>query len=167
MSTFVSVGTGPPFPRLLNEVARLAALGMLPQPVIVQHGNTPFHSAGCSAVAFLDRPEFDAQVAAAELVITQAGAGTALQAMRAGKVPVLMPRKASHGEVVDDHQAELAELLAAKGRAVLAEQPDELPGAIARARQLQAGAVRHRGERGESMLVDAVRKTLEAWQRKQ
>ena len=56
MSTFVTIGNSlDPFPRLLDEVSRLAAAGLLPPPVVVQCGNTPFVSEHCEVHRFFDR----------------------------------------------------------------------------------------------------------------
>ena len=51
--TFVSVGNAKhPFHRLLKGVAVIAS--KLPQPVVVQHGHTPFESPLCKAKAFMN-----------------------------------------------------------------------------------------------------------------
>ncbi len=51
----------------------------------------------------------------ADLVVTHAGAGSMLLAVRSGKRPVVVPRLAAEGEHVDDHQLQLARKLAAEG----------------------------------------------------
>jgi UDP-N-acetylglucosamine--N-acetylmuramyl-(pentapeptide) pyrophosphoryl-undecaprenol N-acetylglucosamine transferase len=52
-------------------------------------------------------------------VIAHAGCGSALSALDAGKKPVLVARRESHGENVDDHQELLADELAARDLAVV------------------------------------------------
>jgi UDP-N-acetylglucosamine transferase subunit ALG13 len=136
VSTFVSVGNATqPFRRLLDEVARLAAV--LPQPVVVQHGATPFQADACRALPFVDMNEFERLVASAELLILHAGAGSVIHAVRAGKVPVVMPRRALYGEHIDDHQIEFARALAAAGRVVVADDAAQLRDAVQRALLLQ------------------------------
>jgi len=132
----VSLGNATqPFPRLLAAVAQCHAL--LPRPLLVQHGATA--PAGLSGLldtnlqAFLPMAAFEAQVAAASLLILHAGAGSVLHAVRAGKTPILMPRRQHLHEHVDDHQLEFARTLAASGHVILAETADDLPPAIARA----------------------------------
>lgn len=141
MSTFVLVGNAhQPFWRLLRGIEGIAHL--LPQPVIVQCGHTPFHSQACKAESFLDMVEFERQIGNADLVVSHAGGGGVMLAVQAGKVPVLMPRRACHGEHVDDHQVENARELAATGKVVVAENPEDLFGAIGEAMKRQSIARR-------------------------
>ncbi len=156
MSSFVSVGNAlQPFARLLDGVAACAHL--LPQPVLVQHGHTPFAAPGCTAEPFLPMAGFEAAVAAADLVILHAGAGSVIHAIAAGKRPVVMPRRQHLGEHIDDHQLEFARALAASGRAVMAETADELPRAIAEA---LAGPAGPGGTRGGAAMLALVETTL-------
>jgi UDP-N-acetylglucosamine--N-acetylmuramyl-(pentapeptide) pyrophosphoryl-undecaprenol N-acetylglucosamine transferase len=57
-------------------------------------------------------------IAEADLVITHAGAGSALTALEAGHFPIMVPREASHGEHVDDHQQQVARELHKRGLAL-------------------------------------------------
>jgi len=165
VSTFVSIGNAlQPFGRLLDEVARLANAGLLPQPVVVQHGHTPFSSQACSGVAFLELRRFEAEVERARLCIIHAGAGSVLYALRAGKVPVIMPRDPAHGEIIDDHQQELAGMLDKASLAVIAKEPSELESAVRRAEAMQAER-RDGASAAEPRLVGLVRDTLGAWDR--
>lgn len=167
MSTFVTVGNAlQPFARLLNEVARLAEAGYLSQPVVVQHGHTPFSSAACTAVPFLELHEFEAEVNKAEVCIIHAGAGSALYALRTGKVPVIMPRMAAHREHIDNHQDELAGTLERAGVAVVARSASDLKHAIERARCMQAERRSHL-HATEPKLVGMVRDVLAEWDREQ
>ncbi|WP_162802278.1 glycosyltransferase [Ornithinimicrobium murale] len=56
----------------------------------------------------------------ADVVITHCGVGSTLMALRAGKCPVVFPRRSKFSEHVDDHQEELAGALAASGLAIVA-----------------------------------------------
>jgi len=134
--TFVSVGNATqPFSRLLEGVAAIAH--KLPQPVFVQFGSTPFRSAECESAQWLAMPEFERRAAEAELLILHAGAGSVLHAVQAGKLPVVMPRRAGCGEHVDDHQLEFARALADAGKVVLALEPADLAAAVAEATRRQ------------------------------
>jgi UDP-N-acetylglucosamine transferase subunit ALG13 len=164
MSTLVSVGTCfQSFHRLLDEVARLAAARLLPEPVVVQHGHTKFSSPHCTAIGFVDRAEYERLVNASELIIAQAGAGSIVEALRAGRVPVIMPRCAARGEHVDDHQFELARQLGHAGRVVVAPEPEDLLGAVRRALERQARG--RESARPEPALVGLVRETLRGWEK--
>ncbi len=130
---FVTLGTHEqPFDRALDLVATLARRDR----VLVQHGATP-PRAGLSGVEwteYLDWEPLSACMRDAEVVITHAGVGSAVTALRAGKKPVLVPRLARYGEHVDDHQLELAERLAEFGLAVVWTPETRVDGLIAEAR---------------------------------
>jgi beta-1,4-N-acetylglucosaminyltransferase len=132
VTTFVSVGNGTePFQRLINAVLGLAP--RLPQPVIVQHGHTPFAGGDCVARDFVDMEEFARAVADAQLLILHGGAGSIIHALLLGKVPVVMPRLSQYREIVDDHQLEFARLLSESDRIVLAPEPTDLAQAVSEA----------------------------------
>jgi len=154
MSTFVSVGNATqPFTRLLEGVAAIA--DRLPQPVIVQSGCGHVAAAGCDARAYVPMDEFERLVARADLLILHAGAGSVIHAIRAGKVPVVMPRRAPLGEHVDDHQVEFAAALERVGRAVVAHNASGLAEAVERALALQ------RQSRSVTRPSDLVRRVAE------
>lgn len=162
MSTFVSVGNAhQPFTRLIDAVTSIAHA--LPQPVVVQHGHTPFASFACRGVPFLDMLAFESAVSVADVLILHAGAGSVIHALGAGKAPVVMARRAEFGEHVDDHQVEFARELALIGRVVVAGHSVELMAAIARARTLPATVARSKPpvvEMVAAILSDAARKRL-------
>lgn len=137
MTTFVSVGNGKqPFRRLLDAVVTL--VGELPQPVIVQQGNSRFNGTGCVLRPFMDMVEFEDCIRQAELIISHAGAGSIIHAIRAGKIPVVMPRLVEYHEIVDDHQLEIAQAFAKLGKVVMVEEQKDFRPAIAEALHKQA-----------------------------
>ena len=126
----VTTGTAEEFPftRLLTNLV----------PLLDEHG--PLATAlgvrvhtrwqtGCSEVAqlpitpepYLPMHELRSALVEADLVISHAGAGSALAALEAGRFPVLVNRVASFGEASDDHQRELVGELAARALGVGAE----------------------------------------------
>lgn len=150
MSTFVSVGNATqPFQRLLDGVA--AIVSRLPQPVVVQYGCGRFDVPGCQAHRLIQMGEFERLVATSELLILHAGAGSVIHALRVGKVPVIMPRRAALHEHLDDHQIEFAEALSQVGRVVVVHDAAQLGAAIDRALNLQ------RQLRGEMRVPELVR----------
>ena len=85
-------------------------------------GATPF---GIRGTASVEPDVMSRAVSEADLVVAHAGVGSALMALDAGHCPVLLPRRANHGEHVDDHQILLAGELNRRGLA-LARDPDAL-----------------------------------------
>jgi UDP-N-acetylglucosamine transferase subunit ALG13 len=159
VSTFVSVGNATqPFSRLLDKVAQLAP--GLPQPVVVQCGSASFASPCCTVHTFLEMNEFARSIAEAQLLILHAGAGSIIHAVRAGKIPVVMPRQAKYGESIDDHQLELASALARSGKIVVALTPEQLELAVHTA--LARPATPERGQH-EFMMARLVRERLDAY----
>jgi UDP-N-acetylglucosamine transferase subunit ALG13 len=125
-----------PFTRLLEAVCELAA--QLPQPIFVQFGAAKsFVCPDCTGVAFLEMGAFAEHVRAADLLILHAGAGSVLHALRAGKTPVVMPRRTSLGELVDDHQFEFSRELEKTGKVLVAHDAATLSQAAVAALQRQ------------------------------
>ncbi|MCW2961097.1 MAG: glycosyltransferase 28 domain protein, partial [Thermoleophilia bacterium] len=56
-----------------------------------------------------------------DMVVTHGGVGSALMALDAGHVPILVPRRRARNEHVDDHQQEIAASLASRGLATACE----------------------------------------------
>lgn len=160
MATLVSVGNGTqPFGRLIEAVLEIAP--QLPQPVVIQHGHTPMQDIEVIAARpFLEMEVFARLVEEAELLILHAGAGSALHAIRAGKTPVLMPRRAKHGELVDDHQLEFARALAQAGEVVVVEDPGDLLRAVKEALTRQRTP---RSSDTEPFLVSSIREVLRGY----
>lgn len=109
VDVFVSVGTHPqPFPRLLNEVARLVETKKIKGRILVQAGYTFFKHAQMETVDFLSLNEFEKTLKECKLFITHAGEGNIGQALQEKKPMVIVPRLQSFGEHTDNHQQELA-----------------------------------------------------------
>lgn len=119
----VTVGTNRyGFRRLVDSVLRA-----LPSHVEVtwQTGATDLSGLGIRAIPTLSaRATFEA-MQRADVVVCHAGVGSAVTAMRAGKFPILVPRRRAHGEHVDDHQEQIAAMLDRMGLAFWVE-PDQL-----------------------------------------
>ena len=73
------------------------------------------------SVDFLDFPELEARMASARVIACHAGPGSIMMARWIGHRPVVVPRLAELGEVVDNHQVTFARQLAAQGEVLLAE----------------------------------------------
>jgi UDP-N-acetylglucosamine transferase subunit ALG13 len=120
----VTVGTMPfPFRRLVD---RLAAI--LPDDVEVlawQTGVTPLDGLAVDGRRMMPTRELVAALASADVVVSHAGVGSAVEALEAGLRPVLVPRLGRLGEHVDDHQEQVAAELSRRGLAI-ARAPEEL-----------------------------------------
>ncbi|MCI3242724.1 glycosyltransferase [Streptomyces spinosisporus] len=129
----VTVGTATeyPFRRLFTRLWQLLAPGGPLErrtgrtvEVLWQTGGTPVAGLPLRATPFLPARELSSAVARADIVVSHAGAGSALAVLGAGRFPVLVPRTQRHKEAVDDHQAQLAEELVRRGLALRADADD-------------------------------------------
>ena len=147
-----------PFTRLLDAVLEVAP--QLPQPVFVQFGSaSSFLCSCCTGVAFLEMAEFAQRVSEAELLILHAGAGSVIHAVAAGKIPVVVPRFASLGEHVDDHQQEFAHEMEKAGKVVVAHDAATLAEAVSTV--LQRQRLPDPAVSNEPLLVGMVRNVFE------
>ncbi len=113
-----------PFGRLVTWVDAWAAAHPGTR-CVVQHGPAPApsHAEGHTFVAFDDLRRL---LAEATVVVGHAGPGTVVDARAVGRLPVIVPRLAAHGEVVDDHQLAFGRWMHERGRAVLVEDEGAL-----------------------------------------
>lgn len=133
---FVSVGTDPhPFPRLLNELARLADAKKITGKIIVQCGKTNFTHPKMDVRDFFSIEEFEKLVREADVYITHAGEGNIGTALQSGTPLVIVPRRAQHGEHTDDHQLELANAAEKEGYGIVVRDIGMLEDAVQRAKK--------------------------------
>lgn len=99
----VSLGTSDRFP-FRRLIERLVAIMPSGTDVTWQVGSTVVDDLGISADPFLDGARMEQELRSADAVVTHAGTGSALAALRAGRCAVLVPRRPDLGEFPDDHQ---------------------------------------------------------------
>ena len=120
----VTLGTmeGYGFRRLLERL-----LVVIPADVDVlwQTGGTDTRGLALEPRPSLPQHELVAAMANADAIVAHAGIGSALGALNSGRCPVLVPRRRSYGEHVDDHQLQIAAELSGRGLA-LARDADHL-----------------------------------------
>lgn len=105
---FVTLGSQKfQFDRLLAELDRLIETGIITQPVFAQTGYSTYTPKHFTAQAFLDREGFREKMDQAALVITHAGTGAIIGAVKKGKKVIAVPRLSKYGEHVDDHQTQI------------------------------------------------------------
>ena len=93
--------------RLLRSGACSSGSSRSSRPASTWSGRpAPPTSAGCPIAARASMPgaELDAAIAAADVVVSHSGIGSAIATLEAGRCPLLVPRERRFGEHVDDHQ---------------------------------------------------------------
>ena len=154
---FVTVGTHTTgFNRLIDAVDAWAATAN--EEVVAQVGSSTSEPSHCRWFRFASPEEIDRLMAEARIVVTHAGAGSLLRAIQAGCTVVAVPRRAVHGESLDDHQFELCEALGEAGLVRPALDVEKLPAA------LSAGMPPTRvSDAPRADIVAAVRGALDDW----
>ena len=122
----VTVGMGRwPFDRLVSAIAPLCA----EHRVTAQIGTSTLRPP-CPHVSFMSSLELRRRIDTANVVITHAG-NTVRLVQRAGKVPIVVARRARHGEMGNDHQVHYLSLEERSGPVVAVWDLATLPRAIA------------------------------------
>jgi beta-1,4-N-acetylglucosaminyltransferase len=120
----VTTGTnGVAFDRLLRAVDAIET----GEPMVVQHGPSSLRPSRATCVDYVSFDELVELVREARLVVSHGGVGSILVALTNEKRPLVVPRLARFGEVVDDHQLELARKLAGVSLVTLGEDVGRLP----------------------------------------
>jgi UDP-N-acetylglucosamine transferase subunit ALG13 len=122
---FVTVGSDLPFDRLVRVVDQWA-LTHRRSDVFAQIGDTDLRPSHVAYRKFLEPKEFSQHIASASTIISHAGMGTILSALRAEKPILVMPRLHALHEVRNEHQLATARRLSAMGKVSVAFDEDEL-----------------------------------------
>jgi UDP-N-acetylglucosamine--N-acetylmuramyl-(pentapeptide) pyrophosphoryl-undecaprenol N-acetylglucosamine transferase len=117
---FVTLGTIKPY-RFDALVDAILATGLADEDTVWQLGATVRDDLPGRAVSSVGAEEFEKLCMEADVVVTHAGVGTVITLLEAGIYPFVVPRRAARGEHVDDHQLEIADLLADRSLAEVHE----------------------------------------------
>lgn len=142
---FVTVGTHEQqFDRLVKAVDGLVADGTIAEPVFQQTGYSTYVPERCEHSQFVPAQRMRELMSEASVVITHGGPSSFVEAMAAGKAPVVVPRRSEYGEHVNDHQADFVRIVAERiGGIVPVYDVAELPEAIEKAREMASGEAFH------------------------
>jgi len=129
---FVTIGSSHfGFDRLVTEVDRLAGRGEITD-VLAQIGETQYVPQHCRWQRFLTPAQLCEYMEHADFVICHAGCGTLEDGLRLRKKMIVMPRQVRLQEAPDDHQWEIARLLAAHNRILLAQEASDIAPCVAK-----------------------------------
>lgn len=112
--------------RLLQKLDEYVEQGLLTDEIYAQIGNSTYKPKHYAYKDFMDKKEFDATIAKAELVIAHSGVGTIITAIHAKKPVVVFPRLAKYKEHVDDHQLDIARAFEMKKYVLCCYENDDL-----------------------------------------
>jgi UDP-N-acetylglucosamine transferase subunit ALG13 len=114
----VTVGTSEEFGfrRLLD---RLTTIIPPASEVLWQTGCTDVSGLPLDATPWMPADRLVEAMRAADVVVAHAGGGSAIAALGAGRRPILVPRVAAFGDFRNDHQQQIAAMLAERGLAAV------------------------------------------------
>lgn len=127
----VTVGSSErPFRRLVSWLDGLAGRGVLPTRRLIQCSAqlAPTH---LQTVPYLPAALLEAELRTATRIVCHGGAGILGACLKWGRHPIVVPRRAAFGEVVNDHQLMLCRALAARCLITVCETAEELAAALA------------------------------------
>lgn len=106
----VSVGSQKfQFNRLLKEIDKLIENGVITDKVFAQTGVSDYTPQNYDYIDFMTQDEFNNKLDESDLIITHAGTGIIINAIKKNKKVIAIPRLKKYGEHVDDHQIQLIE----------------------------------------------------------
>ena len=121
---FVTTGTQEPFDRFLRIID--AIVPYLSEEVVVQAFRDNYDPKNFSLREFIPPGEFVSIMGQSRLVVSHAGMGTILSALRMDKPIVVFPRVAALGEHRNEHQIESAKKMYDMGYVYLANDENTL-----------------------------------------
>lgn len=113
---FVCIGSREyQFNRLLRALDELVGQGIVADKIIAQIGQSDYEPKNYEWYRFLDRDVFKAYQEEADLIISHAGTGALIGALKCEKQVISVPRLAKYGEHIDDHQLQISGQLTEEG----------------------------------------------------
>ncbi|MCG5102606.1 PssE/Cps14G family polysaccharide biosynthesis glycosyltransferase [Oceanobacillus alkalisoli] len=128
---FVCVGSREyQFDRLLKEIDRLVKNNEIEDEIFAQIGQSTYKPEHYTYKEFLSVGEFKSWQEKADLIISHGGTGALIGALKLGKQVIAVPRLEKYGEHIDDHQTEVAGMLAEENYLVYESEIKNLKKAI-------------------------------------
>ena len=97
------------FNRILIAVDELVKAGVIQEQVYAQRGSSDYIPKNFESTDFLSREQFGEFMDKSDVVITHAGTGAIMGAVKRGKKIIAVPRKQEFGEHVDNHQFQIVD----------------------------------------------------------
>jgi len=154
---FLTVGTQFPFDRLVKAVDIACGEGLVAEEIFAQIGESSYKPRNFEYVKSLDKNNFDSYVNKCSAIISHGGMGTISIAMDNNRPLLVMPRLAKYGEVVNDHQVDLARKFAELGHIISVASEEELSEKI---KQLKTFVPKPRSNQSH-LVTDRVRQFLD------
>lgn len=113
---FVCVGSREyQFNRLLKKLDELVSEGIIEDKIVAQIGQSQYEPQNYEWHRFLDRDVFKNYQMESDLIISHAGTGALIGALKLEKQVISVPRLAKFDEHIDDHQTQISTALTEGG----------------------------------------------------
>lgn len=156
---FITVGTGRfPFERLIKCIDEAIINHKIEEEVFGQIGKYGYKPKSFPCKEFIGFDEMVKNIQNADIIVSHAGVGSLLLCLNLGKIPILFPRDAALGELLDNHQFEFAKKIDSLGRALVAFSENDLIFKIHNYKTLIASAVPHSNSEGCEKLIYYLKK---------
>lgn len=132
---FVCIGSrGYQFNRLLKAMDELVADGTIKEEVIAQTGLSDYKPVHYAYQNYMDVDQFKKMQKDADLIVSHAGTGALVNALKMEKQVIAVPRRKKYEEHIDDHQLQVAQALESQGYLFVVREMEELGSVIQKAK---------------------------------
>ena len=142
----VTIGTQLPFDRLINYIESWVVNSAMATRVVAQVGTSSFRSENIIVLTSVEPDKFEKYISEAELIVSHAGMGSILTALRVRKPIIIVPRDASLGEHRNDHQLATARSFNGSQGVYVANNEYELCELLDNRKELACGALNESSE---------------------
>ncbi len=118
------------FNRLLQAIDGLVERKVITDHVIAQIGGSDYQPKHYEYYDFIAADQFKKYQMEADLIISHAGTGALIGALKLGKQVIAVPRLAKYNEHIDDHQTQISGVLAKEGYLREVLDMDQLEGIL-------------------------------------
>ncbi|MEP2653796.1 MAG: glycosyltransferase [Paraglaciecola sp.] len=137
----VTVGTQIHFDRLIKYVEQWVVESNGEEEVVAQVGSSEFQSNNITVLKSLEPEQFEEYIKKCRFIISHAGMGSILTALRVNKPIIIFPRDASLGEHRNDHQLATARSFSNVDGVYVAKTQDELRQVLSNCSELSSGVL--------------------------
>lgn len=155
---FLTVGTQFPFDRLVQAVDNIFNENIIDEEIFAQIGESSYKPRNFESTSSLESNLFAKYVSEASGIISHAGMGTIIMSMEYKKSLLVMPRLKRYGEVVSDHQLDIARKFEQDGYLLAAYDVEELTAKIGK---LKSFVPKKRQTQTNKAIVDRIRSFLD------
>jgi UDP-N-acetylglucosamine transferase subunit ALG13 len=158
-SCFVTIGTYPNgFPRLLKKIDELIERGFISGKVFAQIGHSKYLPKSYKYKSFFGINGFENKIKENSVIITHAGIGSVITALKFGKKTIVVPRYKKFNEAVNDHQLEITQELERQGKIIAVYEIDNLAEAIIKVKELKASVIENQDTRIKETITEWLKK---------